>query len=273
MNKNILLLLLFVLQISTSYGQETNFNGSRNSSLAEATVGLSSSWSLFTNPAGMEYHKKEVLIGYQSKYIDLGIHDGAFGFAFPVKNTQAGLGVAYFGDELLNKIKAISSVAHTIGKTSLGIKTSYEQWSISELGSKAIVYFNLGGQMEISKQIIVGMELSNLNQAKFDTLTLSSPVTSVKAGLNYHPHDKLLLLAQVEKDLNNPALLRLGMEYLITPILAFRTGLLPSPATGYSGIGLDWPQLHFDLAGSYQQEIGWSGSFSIDVPLFGSNEE
>lgn len=272
MNPNINILSLCILLSSATYAQEANFSGARNESMAEATVALQTNWALFTNPSGMQYQEKAFMIGYQSKYVSLGIHDGAFGFTFPIRSTALGLGVAYFGDELLNNAKVISGIAHKIGKTSLGAKATYEQWSIRELGSKGILYVDIGGQMEISDKVIIGMELTNLNQAKFDTMRISNPVTTVKAGLNYHPHEKLVVLAQVEKDIRNPALLRLGIEYLISPHIAVRSGVLPTPTSGYSGIGLIWPILHLDLAGSYQQEIGWSGSFSIDVPLAKRNE-
>ncbi|MCB0495828.1 MAG: hypothetical protein KDC79_06810 [Cyclobacteriaceae bacterium] len=273
MSRLIVLLLLLLLAGTYSYAQEANFNGARNESLAEATVALQTGWSLFTNPSGMNYHEKVLMAGYQSKYVQLGIHDGAFGFTFPVNNTALGIGVAYFGDELLSKTKAIASASHKIGKTSLGIKTTYEQWNINELGSKGIFYVDIGGQMVITDQFTIGMVITNLNQAKFDTLNYASPVTEVKVGINYHPHEKLLLLAQLEKDVSNPALLRLGIEYLVSPNIALRTGILPNPTSGFAGIGFNWKHLFLDLSGSYQQNLGWSGSISFDVPLKKGDEK
>lgn len=273
MYRNIFFFLSFVALNHFSMAQEANFNGSRNEALADATVAIETGWSLFTNPAGMVYHEKTLMVGYQSKYIQLGIHNGAFGFNFPIQNTAVGIGVAYFGDELLNKSKAVASAAHKIGKTSLGIKATYEQWSISELGSKGIFYLDIGGQMRITDKFTIGMALTNLNQAKFDTLSYNSPVTTVKVGINYQPHDKLILLAQIEKDLSNPALLRLGLEYQVSPHIALRTGVLPTPTSGFAGLGLNWRLLQLDLAGSYQQDLGWSGSFSIDIPLTKRDEK
>ena len=267
-------LFLFTLLIITgcfSFAQEANFNGARNESLAGATVALQTSWSLFTNPSGIGYHEKTLMVGYQSKYVQLGIHDGAFGFTFPVQNTALGMGVAYFGDELLSKSKAIASAAHKIGKTTLGAKVTYEQWRISELGSKGIFYVDIGGQMEITHQFSIGMVLTNLTQSKFDTLSYNSPVTKVQVGINYHPHENLILLAQIDKDVSNPALLRIGMEYKVSSLVIVRTGVMPNPTSGFAGLGLHWQQLRLDLSGSYQQNLGWSGSVSIDIPLTMSN--
>lgn len=269
-----LLLFVFLLLSNTFLrAQEADFNGSRNEAVAEATVALETGWSLFTNPSGMVYHEKIVMAGYQSKYIQLSIHDGAFGFVFPIQNTAMGVGVAYFGDELLNKSKAVVSAAHKIGKTSLGIKTAYEQWQISELGSKGIFYLDIGGQMDITNQLTLGMVITNLNQAKFDTLSYNSPITTLKVGLSYHPHDKLILLAQVEKDVSNPAILRLGLEYMASQHIALRTGVLPNPTSAFVGLGLLWQSFHIDLSGAYLQTLGWTGSVSIDIPLTKKDEK
>lgn len=263
----LLLTILYLCCYSIGYSQEANFYGARNEALARGTVALNSSWALFYNPAGLNYNQLEVVAGYQSKYVSLGIDDGAFGFTFPIGNTALGIGASYFGDNLLSKTKLTTGVAHHIGKTSLGIKTTYEQLRIDEIGSKGIFYFDIGGQIIISDQISIGMVLSNLNQAKFDTLTLSAPTTAVQVGVNYHPHDKLTLLAQVEKNIENPAIIRFGMEYKITQQVSIRTGLIPTPAAAFGGIGFEWINIELDIVGSFQQSLGWSGGLSIGVPL------
>ncbi len=267
------LIFLDVLSTSKSNSQEANFYGARNEALARSTVALNDSWALFYNPAGLVFNQTEIIAGYQSKYISLGINDGAFGFTFPIKNTALGIGASYFGDNLLSKSKAVAAVAHKIGKTSLGIKTTYEQIRIDEIGSKGIIYIDIGGQIIITEQVSIGMVINNLNQAKFDTLSLSSPNTNVQVGINYHPHSKLTLLAQVEKNISNPAILRLALEYAVSSNVQVRTGFLPSPASAFAGIGFNWANMKLDLAGSYQQQLGWSGGLSIGVPIQKSDED
>ncbi len=264
--------IFYLAHVSCVFSQEATFYGAKNESLARATVALNDSWALFYNPAGLVFSQIEIVAGYQSKYTSLGIDDGAFGFTFPIKNTALGIGVSYFGDNLLSKTKAVGAIAHRIGKTSLGIKTTYDQLRIDEIGSKGIFYLDIGGQITISEEIIIGLVISNINQAKFDTLSLSSPNTSVQVGINYHPHYKLTLLAQVEKDISNPTLLRLGLEYAVSKHVIIRTGITPSPTAAFAGFGLNWAKIKFDLIGSFQQTLGWSGGLSIGIPL-NSNEE
>ena len=265
--------LIISVHTTLVFAQEASFYGSKNESLARTTVALSDSWALFYNPAGLRYNQTEVLAGYQSKYTSLGIDDGVFGFTFPIKNTALGIGASYFGDNLLNKTKAVGAIAHKIGKTSLGIKTTYDQLRIDEIGSKGIFYVDIGGQIAIHEQVVIGMVITNINQAKFDTLLMSSPNTSVQVGINYHPHDKLILLAQVEKGISNPAILRLALEHTISKYVIIRTGILPSPTAAFAGFGLNWDKIKLDLVGSYQQSLGWSGGLSIGIPIFMSNEK
>lgn len=257
----------------TVFSQEAIFYGARNESLARATIALNDSWALFYNPAGLVYHKTKLMAGYQSKYTVLGINDGVFGFTFPIKYTALGIGASYFGDNLLSKTKLIAAAAHRIGKTSLGIKTTYDQLRVKEIGSNSILYIDIGGQIIITKQLTIGMTINNINQAKFDTLALSSPNTVVQLGIDYHPHDKLRLLAQVEKNILNPAVLRLALEYAVSANVIIRTGIIPSPTAVFVGTGFHSLKINIDLVGSYQQSLGWSGGISIGVPISTAYEE
>ncbi len=268
-----LIIILTSISWSTVFSQEAIFYGAKNESLARATIALNDSWALFYNPAGLAYHKTKLMAGYQSKYTSLGINDGVFGFAFPIKNTALGIGASYFGDNLLSKTKLIAAAAHRVGKTSLGIKTTYDQLRVKEIGSKGILYIDIGGQIIITEQLTLGMVINNINQAKFDTLALSSPNTVVQLGINYHPHNKLSLLAQVEKDILNPAVLRLALEYNISANVVIRTGVIPSPTAVFAGAGFHSFKITIDLVGSYQQSLGWSGGVSIGVPISTAYEE
>ena len=268
----LILILYFGLQFKTN-GQEANFGGARNEALANTSTALNDSWALFYNPSGLVFNQTKVLAGYQSKYTSLGIHDGAFGFVFPIHKTAIGIGASYFGDNLLNKSKVIGAAAHKIGKNTLGIKTTIEQLKVEGIGSKGILYIDIGGQFVISKEVSLGMSISNLNQAKFDTDALSQPSTNIQVGINYHPHSKLLLLAQIEKDITNPTILRMGFEYLISKNITVRTGVVPTPTAAYAGLGINWQKMNLDFVGSYSQSLGWSGGLSIGVPIIGSNEE
>ena len=256
-----------------TFSQEADYFGARNESLARTTVALNDSWALFYNPAGLEYNKSHLLFGYQSKYIALGINDAVFAFTFPIKNTALGIGASYFGDNLLNKTKLIGAAAHTIGTTSLGLKVTYEQLSIAEVGSNGFFYIDLGGQIKMGRQFVIGMALKNLNQSKSNNSQFIAPNTLVQVGIDYHPHSKLILLAQIEKDISNPPILRLGMEYKITKHVSARTGLTPYPTSAFAGLGFTWTKMNLDFAGSYQQILGWSGGLSIGIPIDISNEK
>ncbi len=263
--------LYFGFPLETN-AQEANFYGARSEALARATVALNDSWALFYNPSGLVFHKTEVLAGYQSKYTTLGINDGAFGFTFPINNMALGIGATYFGDHLLNKSKIVGAFAHKIGKTSLGIKTTYDQLRVENIGSKGIFFIDIGGQISINEEVVIGMVISNLNQAKLDTLDLSSPNTQLQVGINYHPHEKLTLLAQIEKDITNPVTLRFALEYVVSKNVTVRTGIMPSPTSAYAGLGINWQKMSLDFVGSYQQSLGWSGGVSIGVPIISTND-
>lgn len=268
-----LLLVFWLSLLASSMAQEPNFYGARYEAMGRSGVAVNDYWGMFYNPASMPFSKMHLMASYQSKYTSLGINDGAFGFSFPISATALAVGVSYFGDQLLNKTKAVAAVAHNVGITTLGLKATYDQLKVAEVGSQGIFYVDLGGRITIGDQVTVGMVLANLNLAKFDSLSTSLPSSMVQLGFTYHPHSKLIVAASVEKDLINPAVLRMGFEYMISTNIVIRTGVVPTPSAGYLGLGIYWGSMKLNLTGAYQQHIGWSGGLSIGIPISMSHEE
>ena len=81
-------------------------------------------------------------------------------------------------------------------------------------------------------------------------------------GVLYTPLSELSLLAQYDKDLDDPGVLKFGIEYTINA-LVLRTGLLTMPIKPSFGIGFHHKSLLIDYGMQSHQVLGNSHAFSL----------
>jgi hypothetical protein len=68
---------------------------------------------------------------------------------------------------------------------------------------------------------------------------------------------------EVEKDLENPVMLRAGVEYHIARSAWVRFGIATGPMAFSFGFGLKFGKITVDMVSGYHQALGFSPSGSI----------
>ena len=251
------------------FTQRLTTNSARAVGLGNTAVVLSDVWSVVNNPAGLAKISSgsQLLLSYHNRYFNLGIHDGIIGIVLPVKHFTPALAISFFGDELLSENRISLAGGHQIDLAQLGLRVNYHQVNVQGYGSTQAVSMDIGGVFELSEQVYLGMTIANLTQAKFNTEGLSRLPSAVAVGISYRPGKKLLLNAQADKVLKEAMDLRFGLEYAINSILSFRTGLSSHQPSAHLGLGINLVPFHIDLAGQYQNSLGFSGGFSLNINL------
>ena len=86
--------------------------------------------------------------------------------------------------------------------------------------------------------------------------------TVLRAGLAWRAAEKVLLLVETEKDVEQDADFKAGLEYQPLPALALRAGLstLTSQLTG--GVGLRTGAFRIDYAAGWHETLGLSQQLS-----------
>ena len=182
----------------------------------------------------------------------------------PFAKLSTGIGVLYFGDKLFNQMRVSALIADEFGFAKAAIRVNYHQFYVQNYGYKSAITFDLGGVFTLSEKISMALVFQNILRAKLITESESSLGSLIQLGLSYHPIKKFRLDTQIEKSVEQSLIFRLGMEYMATDLISLRTGFSPSGLAS-AGLGFGWNKISLDIAGQYQQELGYSGILSIQI--------
>jgi len=280
-------LIVFIFSQKTSAQNDGAPIGARAVGIGNSTVTISDQWAIFNNAAGMA-NIENIAVGvfFENRFGMKEFSSVAAGFVFPVNQLfrsdtlssytatatatssygVAGMSFYRFGDQLYNEQRAGIGYAHNIKNISLGIKVNYWQLSIEGLGTKRTYTIEFGGQAAITKELIFGAHIYNINQAKLAEYKDERVPTIMKAGLSYRPRvlvDKLMLNIETEKDVDFPVSFKAGVEYMIIEKLSLRTGISTRPFFNYFGVGFQFKSFDVNYALSTHSDLGLSHYLSV----------
>lgn len=228
--------------------------------------------SLFSNQAGLAKLEKVTAIAFAEQRFLLNELQGlSTGIALPTNSGTFGLSLNYFGFEDYNEQRAgLAYARQLVDKLSIGAQLLVLNTQIAEYGNKANVTFELGLLAEILPQLNLGLHL--YSPARIELTTDEYLPSVFKLGLSYLPSDKLLILAELEKDIDYDLRTKLGLEYNILDQLSMRLGLATQPINLSFGLGYQLKNgLTLDIASSYHEILGFTPSAGI-IMAFGKEK-
>lgn len=233
--------------------------------MAGSSILLTDAYGLFNNPGATKVQSLNFLAAYHTQYLGLGLNDARLGLALPVGQFITGLGVMYYGDQLFNQLQISSLIADEVGFARVSLRANYHQYYVQDYGYRNAITVDIGGVFTLSKQLAIAMVLQNLTRSKL-LGEVTSPLNSLmQIGLSYQPVPQFRLDMQLEKAITDPIGFRLGLEYFINDVIAARTGFSPTASLAALGLGLHWQNFTLDLAGNYQQQLGYSAVISLII--------
>ena len=138
------------------------------------------------------------------------------------------------------------------------------QVSLQDLGSRRAVVSSLGGQAELLPgRLTLAALLYNLTQSRLADYQDERVPTVLRAGLLYRPSRQVLLLAEAEKDVEQAAGLRAGIEYQPAAAVAVRLGYASGSGQATVGAGIHLGTFHFDYAAGWHAALGLSQCMSV----------
>ena len=246
--------------------------GARAWGMGNASVTITDRFALFNNQAALAgLTQATVFTTFDTRYGLDGLNTFRIGLVKNLrKNWTAGASITRFGDKLYSETSIGLAAAHTVGKISLGAKVSYFQVLFGTLNiSRKTAVVELGALAQITPALTFGMHLYNLNQAQLFDYQRERVPTVMKMGLSYRPISKLLLAAEIEKDIDFAARFKAGLDYEIIPHVFVRTGFCTKPSTNHVGFGFSSRNLTFDYALHTHPQLGLSHHVSLSYDLGG----
>jgi hypothetical protein len=258
-------------------GSGPGTRGARAAALGNASVTLSDVWAVGNNAAGLGQLSRPVVGAYaENRYLLSALNTVAVAAAMPlgvVENDKAQNGVVgvelqRFGGKLYNEQRVGAGYGYRGGLVSVGARVDMLQLSIEGLGSRRAVALSLGGQAElIPKRLVFGAYLYNLNQAKLTDYQDERVPTVLKAGLSYRPTAKVSFNIETEKDVEQDADFKAGLEYRAIEKLALRAGFRTLTEETTGGLGFQAGALQIDYAAAWHAALGLSQHVGISFQI------
>ena len=259
-------MLISFLHKNLLANNDNNPIGARSAGMSNSSVTLSDIWSVSHNQAGLAYVNHITAgISYENRFLipELSLKGGAF--ALPTKSGVFGLSYTYFGYSKYNESKVGLAYSKTLGKyISLGIQLDYLYTHIAEqYGNQGTAVGEIGILSQPVKNLYIGAHIFNPTRSKITNYNNEKIPTIIKLGLAYNFSDKVLLSTETEKDLDNKAIFRAGIEYHILEKIYLRTGISSDPVQNSFGLGLVLKNLKIDIAFVTHQILGITPHASV----------
>ena len=261
----LLTIVLFCYSFAAQAGNDPQPAGARANGMAGVAVTLADVWAVTNNIACITSLRKPAAGVYAENRFNLkALSTVTLQGVYPLVNNGAiGMELMRFGDKLYNEQKFGLGYAHRIGPVSLGLKATLLQIHLEQLGSRRAVALSFGGQSEIIPKLTFGAHIFNFNQAKLASYQNERFPTVMKAGLAYQPGTKILLSLETEKDLEQSADFKAGLEYKPITQLALRTGLSTARQAATAGVGFVSQRFSVDYALGSHSVLGVSNHLSV----------
>jgi hypothetical protein len=226
------------------------FMGPRANALGYAASCLRDTWSIFNNPAGISSASHaEVCFAYDATPGFASFNRMAVACTTPLLNGYFGGGIFRFGDELYSEQFFSAGYANKFGIASLGARVQYIQFKTENFGTKGVMTFSAGGIAELTSWLTIGAQIINATQPEI-TENEKLP-TILILGISLKASEKVIVLTEIEKNINENPLIKGGLEYQIHKKIFLRTGFTPKPLAGFFGFGIQVKKIKFDYAFSY----------------------
>ena len=245
--------------------------GARGGAMANASVTFSDIQSIFSNQAGLGYLEEISFSIYgERRFINAdGINAFQFGFAYPDQRIGTfGLSVNYFGFSLYNEQKIGLSYSRKLFKRmSIGAQFNYlgTRFNDGIYGSAHNFTFEAGILVKVSKQFNIGAHV--FSPARIELSNGDVIPSLFKLGMSYMQSDKLMINAELEKDLENPFNAKFGIEYHPLDALFIRAGFSSAPLNASFGFGVLVKGLKLDVFSAYHIQLGFTPGVSVSYML------
>ncbi len=271
MKKPALTIILLFFGFSNLFCVENHPVGARSLALSNSFVSISDLWSTFHNQAGITgVDGFSAGVFYESKFmvaelslaagtIILPVNAGAFGFSFyqfgqgSFKESKVGLA---FSKQLSEKFSA-------------AIQLDYFSQHLPENSSAfGFATFEAGIIYSPNNKLFIGAHVFNPISNGLETLEGKQKSPAIfRVGGHYQFDEMILVTVETQKDLENPFIIKTGIEFYPVKNFALRFGVSGKPVNYTAGIGYTFGKVTTDIGFSYHGNLGVSPSVSIQIKL------
>lgn len=251
-------------QVSGQRGITTT-SGAQSLGMGGSGVGLTGINALLHNQAGLtEVEDWSILLSSERRFNLEELTAVSIGISKNIKSLGSlGLLVSSFGFELFSERKIALAYARKLSRSiSLGAQFDWFSTNIENYGARSLFTFEFGMMADVTEDITVSFHLFSPNKLE---LTPESDIPSrLRIGLRYDVNDKVMVLAEADKQIDSPLSIHSGIQYQIMPALMLNAGFNTNP--GIVSFGLAFSiQDKYSVQGaySYHENLGYTPGVSL----------
>lgn len=237
---------------------------------ANASVSVSNIWSVHHNPGALGFvYESGFGVSYQNRFLLRELQSQGITGAIKLNKGVIGLGAQFYGynEFRTSRIGGGYSLKLT-NNFSLGVHLNYLNLSLNQnYGSRSTLTAEMGMMGKITEKWSVGFAVFNLNRAKLSSFEDDRFTTLFRIGTAYELSDKVNLLFEFYKDIENPLSIKGAIEYQAVENLFIRAGVSSSPMELSFGLGYRISQVDIVIATNYNQTLGFSPAFNLNYYL------
>jgi hypothetical protein len=241
--------------------------GARGQAMGNATTCNADEWSILNNVAGLaETTAPTLAVSYDALPAMPAL--GKVGLALSLPGTVSyGLGLYRFGDAVYNEQIVTGGVATKWNHTALGLNANYVRYAADGLGSKGVFSISAGGITRVTSWLKVGAHIVNINQPWLSKQYDERLPTTLSLGLLFTLAPQALLVAEVNKRINDVATGHTGLEFMVHKKLTARVGFQINPQSLTGGLGFHLRYFTVDYSMAHTPAFGTRQQASISLKL------
>jgi len=251
----------------TSLGAQSGVHrlqDARSQAMGGTTVMNEGAFALMGNPAGLVHAQQwQGIASAEAPFALWELQRTGFGVLAPLANSSVGATIATFGEKSYQETQISLAYSRLLNQQlSLGATLVYWNQNVAAYQRQGFLTFSLGIQAQLHPELKAGVQLYNpFRVAVTDNETTYS---TLQFGLSYQPSDRLALIVELYKDIDFPAQLQAGVDYLLEDRIALRIGCSTRPERFSLGLGARLFQNWWaDVAASRHAFLGFSPGFSL----------
>lgn len=267
----IFLTIIFILTLQFSFCQGWLPMGSRSHALGNASVAIDDIWAYHHNPANLVSVKKLGFgLSYENRFLLKELQSQGLVVALPLKVGVISFGLQSFGFKNFRTNRLGLGYSMKLADfLSCGVQLNYHQVRLTDAyGRKDALTAELGLKANITDDWKVAFSVFNLTRTKISEFGEDRLTTLMRLGTQYNFSEKVMLVAELEKNIEFPVRFKTGIEYCPIRKLFLRGGFATQPIELSAGVGYRFrEQFQLDVGSAYHQILGWSPNFSFTYQM------
>jgi hypothetical protein len=261
----------FIEHITAQIGYRL-VSGGQSAAMNNAVSAVPSADAVFQNPASLLFiTRPTATLATEMRFGVKELRPIGVGFIQPTKSGVFGFSLQHFGFSAFQQQKLGVAYARRFSeKLNIGIQLDYLHLQASDYGNAHLLTFEIGCNTLITKDLMLGVYVYNPLAVRISESERDPSV--FRLGMAYSVNQKVILAAEVEKNLLETANFRFGMDYKITETVAVRCGFSSLPVSFSFGVGYRFSKnLVIDAALSHQALLGSTPAVSFSY-AFGNEK-